>query len=123
MYSSPRTIRLAIDRRQHAVYVAYNIHDLPKSKELPLPTGLRNSRSEFGIEIILTLAFLHYWIGVSLDNAREIMRYFTGLELSKSQADSLLSQLAADWDEQYDTIAELIALSMVIYIDARPAGR
>ena len=41
----------------HAVYVAYNIHDLPDSKELPPPTGLRNSRSEYGIEIILTLAF------------------------------------------------------------------
>jgi hypothetical protein len=100
-----------------AVYIAYNIYDLPDSKELPLPTGLRNSRSEYGIEIILTLAFLHYWIGVSLDNACEIMRFFTGLELSKSQADSLLSQLAADWDEQYDTIAELIALSMIVYID------
>ncbi len=90
---------------------------MPDSKELPLPAGLRNSRSEYGIEVILILAFLHYWIGVSLDNAREIMRFFTGLELSKSQADSLLSQLAADWDEQYDTIAELIALSMVVYID------
>jgi len=67
-----------------AVYVAYNIHDLPDSKELPLPTGLRNSRSEYGIEIILTLAYLHYWIGVSIDNAREIMRFFTGLELPKS---------------------------------------
>jgi len=100
-----------------AVYVAYNIHDLPDSKKLPLPTGLRNSRSEYGIEIILTLAFLHYWIGVSLDNACEIMRFFTGLELPKSQADSLLSQLAADWNEQYDAIAELIALSMVVYID------
>ena len=100
-----------------AVYVAYNIYDLPDSKELPLPTGLRNSRSEYGIEIILTLAVLHYWIGVSLDNAREIMRFFTGLELQKSQADSLLSQLAADWDEQYDVIAELIALSMIVYID------
>ena len=100
-----------------AVYVGYRIHDLPGSKELPLPTGLRNSRSEFGIEIILTLAFLHYWIGVSLDNAREIMRFFSGLELSKSQADSLLNQLAADWDEQYDAIAEIIALSMIVYID------
>jgi len=100
-----------------AVYVAYNIHDLPDSKELPLPTGLRNSRSEYGIEIILTLAYLHYWIGVSIDNAREIMRFFTGLELPKSQADSLLRQLAADWDKQYDTIAELIALSMIVYID------
>jgi len=100
-----------------AVYVCYNIYDLPCSKELPLPSGIRNSRSEFGIEIILTLAFLHYWIGVSIDNAREIMQFFTGLELSKSQADSLLSQLAADWNEQYDTIAELIALSIIVYID------
>ena len=41
-----------------AVYICYNIYDLPDSKELPLPPGLRNSRSEFGIEIILTLAFL-----------------------------------------------------------------
>jgi len=85
-----------------ALYVCYSIY---------------NSRSEFGIEIILTLAFLHYWIGISIDNARQIMQFFTGLELPKSQADSLLSQLAADWDEQYDTIAELIALSMIVYID------
>jgi hypothetical protein len=65
----------------------------------------------------LILAFLHYWIGVSLDNARQIMNFFTGLNLSKGQADSLLSQLASDWDEQYDTIAQLIALQMIVYID------
>ena len=45
------------------------------------------------------------------------MRCFTKLELSKSQADSLLKQLATDWDEHYDTIAELIALQMSVYID------
>jgi hypothetical protein len=100
-----------------AVYVGYHIYDLPGSKNLPLPAGLRNSRSEFGIEIILILAFLHYWIGVSLDNARQIMTFFTGLKLSKGQADSLLSQLADDWNEQYDAIAELIALQMIVYID------
>ena len=100
-----------------AVYVGYRIHDLPDSKQLPRPPGLRTSRSEYGIEIILILAFLHYWIGVSLDHACEVMRFFTKLELSKSQADSLLKQLATDWDEQYDTIAELIALQMIVYID------
>jgi hypothetical protein len=78
---------------------------------------LRTSRSEYGIEIILILAFLHYWIGVSLDHACEVMRFFTKLELSKSQADSLLKQLACDWDEQYDTIADLIALQLIVYID------
>ena len=100
-----------------AVYVGYRIHDLPDSKQLPLPPGLRTSRSEYGIEIILILAFLHYWIGISLDHACEVMRFFTKWELSKSQADSLLKQLATDWDEQYDTIAELIALQMIVYID------
>jgi transposase len=100
-----------------AVYVGYRIHDLPDSIQWPLPPGLRTSRSEYGIEIILILAFLHYWIGISLDHACEVMRFFTKLELSKSQADSLLKQLACDWDEQYDTIAELIALQLIVYID------
>ena len=100
-----------------AIYVAYHIYGLPDAKDLPLPAGLRNSRSEFGIEIILILAFLHYWIGVSLDNACQIMNFFTGLSLAKSQAESLLKQLARDWDQQYDTIAELIALQMIVYID------
>jgi len=100
-----------------ALYIGYNIYDVPNSKELPLPSGLRNSRSEYGIEIILILAFLHYFVGVSIDKARDIMQFFLGLDLSKSQADSLLSQLAADWNEQYDTITELIALSLIVYID------
>ena len=100
-----------------AVYLSYDIYDLPDSTDLPLPPGLRSNRSEFGIEIILILAFLHYWVGVSIDNAIQIMNFFTGLKLSKSQADSLLSQLANDWNEQYDAIAELIALQTVVYID------
>ncbi len=43
-------------------------YDLPDSTDLPLPPGLRDNRSEFGIELILILAFLHYWVGVSIDN-------------------------------------------------------
>ena len=101
-----------------AVYICYKIYDLPDSKQLPLPAGLRTNRSEFGIEIILTLAFLQYWIGISIDNVCETIQFFTGLKLSKSQADSLLNQLSADWNDQYDTIAHLIALSMLVYIDA-----
>ena len=36
--------------------------------------------------------------------------------MSKSQANALLNQLSVDWDEQYDTIAELLSQQMVIYI-------
>jgi len=100
-----------------AAYVCYDIRALPESTDLPLPPGLRSSRSEFGIEIILTLSFLHFWVGVSLDNACQIINFFTELDLPKSQADSLLNQLSNDWEQQYDTIAQLIALQMIVYID------
>ena len=35
-----------------AVYLRYDIRDLPDSTSLPLPSGIRNSRSEFGMEVI-----------------------------------------------------------------------
>ena len=100
-----------------AQYVCYSIYDHRDSKTLPTVPGLRNSRSEYGLEIILTVAFLHYWIGMSLDHVCDVLRFFTQLDLPKSQADSLLTQLSTDWVEQYDTIAELLALQLVIYVD------
>lgn len=100
-----------------AEYVCYHIYGLPIASELPTITGLRNSRSEYGIEIILTVAFLHYWIGISLDHVCEVIAFFTGLNLSKSQANSLLNQLSTDWEQEYDTIAELLAQQLVIYVD------
>jgi regulator of replication initiation timing len=100
-----------------ADYVCYHIYGLPGTRELPPVAGLRNSRSEYGIEIILTVAFLHYWIGISLDHVCEVMGFFTGLGLSKSQANSLLDQLSTDWEQEYDTIAELLSYQLVIYID------
>ena len=100
-----------------AEYVCYTLYALEGSETLPEVPGLRNSRSEYGLEIILIVAFLHYWIGISLDNACAVLQFFTGLDLSKSQANSLLNQLSQDWSEQYDTIAEVLALQLVIYID------
>jgi UPF0716 family protein affecting phage T7 exclusion len=82
-----------------------------------LPPGLRNSRSEFGLEIILIVAFLHYWIGVSLAHACQIIEFFTGLALTKSQAHSLIDQLSEDWREQEEALAQLIALQWIVYID------
>jgi hypothetical protein len=100
-----------------AEYVCYHIYGLPSVTQLPAINGLRNSRSEYGIEIILTVAFLHYWIGVSLDHVCEVMAFFTGLELSKSQANALLNQLSRDWEQEYDAIAELLVQQLVIYVD------
>jgi hypothetical protein len=101
----------------NARYVHYRIFDKPDSTELPPVDGVRNAKCEYGLEILITLAYLVYWTGVSIDKACEILTFFTGLELSKSQADSLLSQLAGDWQMEYDAIAELVAAAAILYID------
>lgn len=100
-----------------AEYVDYAIYAEIESAKVPEVVGVRNRRSEYGVEIILMVAFLHYWIGISLDHTCEVLQFFTGLKLSKSQANALLNQLSVDWLEQYDTIADLLAVEMVIYID------
>ena len=100
-----------------AKYIHYRIFDKPDSNDLPPVDGVRNGKCEYGLEILITLAYLVYWTGVSIDKACGILVFFTGLELSKSQADSLLSQLAADWQIEYDAIAELIAAAAILYID------
>jgi transposase len=100
-----------------AIYVCYHLYGLPGTNNLPLVPGVRNSRSEYGIEIILTVSFLHYWIGISLDHVCSVIGFFTGLSLTKSQANSLLEQLSRDWEGEYETIAELLSYQMVIYID------
>ena len=100
-----------------AKYICYHLYALPQSLNVPSVPGLRTRQSEYGIEIILTVAFLHYWTGISLDHVCSVVQFFTGLALSKSQANALLNQLSDDWNEQYDTIAELLSRQMVIYID------
>lgn len=100
-----------------AQYVCYTIFAHSDSPDLAPVPGVRNSRSEYGIEIILTVAFLHYWIGLSLDHVCDVLRFFTKLELSKSQANALLNQLSADWSGEYETIATLLSRQLVIYID------
>lgn len=87
-----------------AVYVCYRIFRERGTETLPQVFGLRNTRCEFGLEIHVVLAFLVYQIGVSIDQAREILRFFTRLDMSKSQADSLLNQLATDWGADFDAL-------------------
>lgn len=100
-----------------ANYICYRLFARPKTQPLPTIAGVRNSLSEYGIEIILIVAFLHYWVGISIDHACGVVQFFTGLALSKSQANSLLEQLSRDWQGQYETIAGLLSRQMVLYID------
>ena len=100
-----------------AQYIHYRIYAPENAKTLPQILGVRNSRSEYGIEIIIALAFLVYWIGISMDKSCKIFEFFTGLVLSKGQADSLLHQLANDWEIEYENIATLIVNASILYID------
>ena len=98
-----------------AVRVGYRIFAGPDGKEPRIP-GV-TPRCEYGIEILVVLAFLVYLIGISLDKACQVLHFFCHLPLAKSQADALLRQLAQHWDEEFDTLCALIAHAAIVYMD------
>ncbi len=98
-----------------AVRVGYRIFAGPDGKEPRIP-GV-TPRCEYGLEILVVLAFLVYLIGISIDKACEVLGFFCQLPLSKSQADALLRQLANHWEEEYDTLCQLIAHAAMVYMD------
>ena len=98
-----------------AIRVGYRIHTGPDGKEPRIP-GV-TPRCEYGIEILVVLAFLVYLIGISLDKACAVMHFFCQLPLSKSQADALLRQLATHWDEEFETLCALLAHAAIVYLD------
>ena len=72
-----------------AVLVAYHIYRGPGG-ELPDVPGLL-PRCEFGLEILVTLAFEVVIVGLSMDKTIGQLGFFWNLSLGKSQVDSLLS--------------------------------
>jgi transposase len=98
-----------------AVRVGYRIFAGPDGKEPRIP-GV-TPRCEYGIEILVVLAFLVYLIGMSLDKACAVLGFFCQLPLAKSQADALLRQLATHWEDEFDTLCALIAQAAVVYMD------
>ena len=51
-----------------AVYICYRFFTQPATRALPSLPGVRNRLSEYDLEVILIVAFLHYWVGISLDH-------------------------------------------------------
>ena len=98
-----------------AVRVGYRIFAGPDGKEPRIP-GV-TPRCEYGIEILVVLAFLVYIIGISLDKACAVLAFFCQLPLAKSQADALLRQLARHWEGEFDILCALIAHAAVVYMD------
>ena len=99
-----------------AVFVCYRLHREKGTRNVAtLPDVL--PRSEYGLEIAITLAYLVYSLNLSIDQARELLRFFCYLELSASQADLLLNSLAKLWKAEFDALVEMMALATVVYMD------
>src|SRR5437763_829784 len=98
-----------------AVLVAYRIYRGPNNQYGQIPGVL--GRSEFGLEIVVTISYLVYVVGLSFDKVCLVLNFFQNLKLSKSQADSLLHQLSRHWHKEFDVLCTLLANSLVVHAD------
>lgn len=97
-----------------AVLIAYEIYRC--GNLFGKPPGILG-RSEFGIEIVIALAYQVYCLGLSIDKACKVLSFFEQLKLRKSQADALLNQLARAWECEFDCLCTLLANSAVVHCD------
>jgi transposase len=98
-----------------AVLVAYHIYRGPRSQFGRIPGTL--GRSEFGMEIIVAIAYQVFIVGLSFDKVCLLLNFFQNLRLRKSQVDSLLNQLARHWEAEFDRLCALLANSAVVHAD------
>jgi len=97
-----------------AVLIAYEVYRC--GNNYGQPPGVPG-RGEFGMEILIALAYQVYTLGLSLDKACQVLGFFQGLSLTKSQANALLNQLARTWETEFDTLCMLLANSAIVYCD------
>jgi transposase len=98
-----------------AMQIGYRIYRAPGESEPGIPGVPR--RCEYGIEILVVLAYLVYVIGISLHKACAVLGFFCQLPLRRSQADALLRQLAQHWEAEFDTLCDLLTHAAIVYAD------
>src|SRR5437763_8069494 len=98
-----------------AALVAYRVFRGPNNRYGQIPGVL--GRSEFALEIVVTIAFLVYVVGLSFDKVCLVLNFFQNLKLSKAQANTLLHQLARHWHKEFDVLCTLLANSLVVHTD------
>src|SRR5450631_880422 len=98
-----------------AVLVAYQIYRGPKNQYGKIPGVI--GRSEFGLEIVVEIAYFVYVIGLSFDKVCQMLQFLQNLRLGKTQADSLLRQLSRHWQQEFDVLCTLLANSLVVHAD------
>jgi hypothetical protein len=98
-----------------AVRVAYEVYRGPRNRYGKIPGVL--GRSEFGLEIVLAIAYQVYIVGLSFDKVCLLLNFFQNLRLRKSQVDVLLGQLSRHWEGEFDRLCALLAHSAVVHAD------
>ena len=98
-----------------AVLVAYEVYRGPKNRYGKIPGAM--GRSEFGIEIVVAIAYQVYVVGLSFDKVCLLMNFFQNLKLKKSQVDALRNQLSRQWESEFETLCTLLANSAVVHAD------
>ena len=98
-----------------AVLIAYEIYRGPRKQYGKIPGVL--GRSEFGLEIVVEIAYFVYVIGLSFDKVCLILQFLQHLRLSKTQADGLLRQLSRHWQHEFDVLCTLLANALVVHTD------
>jgi transposase len=98
-----------------AVLLAYEIYRGPRNQYGKIPGVL--GRSEFGIEIVVAIAHLVHFVGLSFDKACSVVDFFQNLRLRKSQVEALLNQLSRHWESEFETLCTLLAHSLVVHAD------
>jgi hypothetical protein len=98
-----------------AVLIAYEIYRGPGNQYGKIAGVL--GRSEFGLEIVVEIAYLVYVIGLSFDKVCLLLQFLQNLRLGKTQADRLLRQLARHWQQEFEVLCTLLANSLVVHSD------
>jgi hypothetical protein len=98
-----------------AVLIAYQIYRGPKNQYGKIAGVL--GRSEFALEIVVEIAYFVYVMGLSFDKVCLTLQFLQNLPLGKTQADSLLRQLARHWQHEFEVLCTLLANSLVVHAD------
>src|ERR1700678_3086168 len=98
-----------------AILIAYQIYRGPGNRYGKIPGVL--GRCEFGMEIILEIAYFVYIVGLSFDKVCLALKFLQNVPLGKTQADTLLQRLAKHWQNEFEVLCTLLANSLVVHTD------
>lgn len=98
------------------VVVAYDVWVHKPTKTYGKIPGVIG-RSGFGIEFIISVAYQAYFVGLSYDRISMLTLFFQQIKLSKSQIDSMLSQLSQHMQGQFDSLCDLLTKSLIVHSD------